>query len=41
MAQIICTSRQTTTLLLNELEEKGLVSYDRKEIIIPDITKLH
>lgn len=41
IAQIICTSRQTTTLLLNELEEKRLISYDRKEIIIPDITKLH
>jgi CRP/FNR family transcriptional regulator len=41
MAQIICTSRQTTTLLLNDLEAKGLISYNRKQIIIPDATKLY
>ena len=40
IAQIICTSRQTATQLLNEMEEKGLLQYSRKEIIIPDITKL-
>lgn len=40
MAQIICTSRQTTTLLLNEMETNGLLVYKRKEIIINDITKL-
>lgn len=40
IAQIICTSRQTATLLLNELEEKNLIYYNRKEIIIDDITKL-
>jgi CRP-like cAMP-binding protein len=40
MAQIICTSRQTATQLLNEMETKGLLVYNRKEIIIPDITKL-
>jgi len=40
IAQIICTSRQTTTLLLNELEEKNLIYYNRKEIIIDDISKL-
>ena len=40
IAQIICTSRQTATLLLNELEEKGLMYYGRKEIIIEDISKL-
>jgi CRP/FNR family transcriptional regulator len=39
IAQIICTSRQTATLLLNELEEKNLIYYNRKEIIIDDITK--
>lgn len=41
MAQIICTSRQTATQLLNEMETKGLIVYSRKEISIPDITKLH
>lgn len=40
IAQIICTSRQTATQLLNELEEKGLLQYSRKEIIINNITKL-
>lgn len=40
IAQIICTSRQTATQLLNEMEEKQLIHYNRKEISIPDITKL-
>lgn len=40
IAQIICTSRQTAALLLNELEENGLMYYSRKEIIIDDIEKL-
>ncbi|NDI99782.1 Crp/Fnr family transcriptional regulator [Flavobacterium sp. LaA7.5] len=40
IAQIICTSRQTATQLLNEMEEKGVLQYSRKEIIITDITKL-
>lgn len=40
IAQIICTSRQTTTLLLSELEEKNLIYYNRREIIIDDISKL-
>lgn len=40
IAQIICTSRQTATSLLNVLEEKGVMHYGRKEIIIEDISKL-
>ena len=40
IAQIICTSRQTATQLLNELETSGLLYYNRKEILIPDISKL-
>ncbi|MBF2708430.1 Crp/Fnr family transcriptional regulator [Flavobacterium soyangense] len=40
IAQIICTSRQTATLLLNELEEKNLIFYSRKKIIIDDVKKL-
>ena len=40
IAQIICTSRQTATLLLNELERKNLIHYGRKEILIEDIRKL-
>jgi CRP-like cAMP-binding protein len=40
IAQIICTSRQTATQLLNEMENNGTLTYNRKEIIISDITKL-
>ncbi|MNF90867.1 DNA-binding transcriptional dual regulator Crp [compost metagenome] len=40
IAQIICTSRQTATQLLNEMETNHLLSYNRKEIVIQDITKL-
>jgi len=40
IAQIICTSRQTATQLLNEMEVNGLLIYNRKEIVIQDITKL-
>ena len=40
IAQIICTSRQTATQLLNEMESNNLLSYNRKEIIIQDITKI-
>ncbi|MFV8355255.1 Crp/Fnr family transcriptional regulator [Flavobacterium sp. XS1P32] len=40
IAQIICTSRQTATHLLNEMETNGTIIYSRKEIIITDINKL-
>ena len=40
IAQIICTSRQTATSLLSELEEKNLIHYTRKEILIDDLSKL-
>ena len=40
IAQIICTSRQTATSLLNELEDSGLLYYSRKQIIIEDLSKL-
>lgn len=40
IAQIIGTSRQTATLLLNEMEEKNLIYYNRKEIIIDDVSKI-
>ena len=39
IAQIICTSRQTATQLMNELEEKGLIYYSRKQIMIGDISQ--
>jgi CRP/FNR family transcriptional regulator len=34
IAQIICTSRQTATQLINELEEQKAISYSRKSIVI-------
>lgn len=40
IAQIICTSRQTATQLINELESHQILIYNRKEIVIQDITKL-
>jgi CRP-like cAMP-binding protein len=40
IAQIICTSRQTATQLLNEMESNGMLVYNRKEIIVTDITQL-
>lgn len=40
IAQIICTSRQTATHLLNEMETNGTIIYSRKEIVITDISKL-
>lgn len=40
IAQIICTSRQTTVQLLNELESAGKIGYARREIRIPDLTCL-
>lgn len=40
IAQIICTSRQTATQLINELETNQILVYNRKEIYIQDINKL-
>jgi CRP-like cAMP-binding protein len=40
IGQLICTTRQTTATLFNELVVKGIINYSRKEIIIFDITKL-
>ncbi len=34
IAHIICTTRQTATQLLNQLETEGLLKYDRKELIL-------
>lgn len=40
ISEIICTSRQTATQIFNEWEQKGLIIYGRKEIIIQDLTLL-
>lgn len=40
IAQLIGSSRQTVTNSLIELESKGIIQFNRKAIIIPDITQL-
>ena len=40
LAQLICTSRQTATQLLNELELGGVITYSRKNIVLTNITTL-
>ncbi|ELY2009000.1 Crp/Fnr family transcriptional regulator [Flavobacterium psychrophilum] len=40
IAQIICTSRQTATTLLNEFVDNGIIEYNRKEITILDFKKI-
>jgi len=40
IAQIICTSRQTATLLLNEMQQEELITYYRKSISILNIDQL-
>ncbi|MBS4040933.1 MAG: Crp/Fnr family transcriptional regulator [Flavobacteriales bacterium] len=40
ISQIICSSRQTTTQIFNEWEQKGLISYTRKEILIKNLKAL-
>lgn len=37
IAQIICTSRLSVTILFNVLEHEGLIRYNRKEFIIDNI----
>ena len=41
VAQIICTSRQTVTQILNEWEQAGRIVYSRKEINIRDLKGLN
>jgi CRP-like cAMP-binding protein len=40
IAALIGTSRKSASLLLNELEDKGLIRFDRKQIFIPDVEEL-
>lgn len=40
IAQLIGSSRQTVTNALLDLANKGLIEFNRKQIIIPDISKL-
>ena len=34
LAKLVCSTRQTVTTILNDMEKEGLISYDRKEITI-------
>jgi len=40
MANLTATSRQTVTIVLNELRENQLIKFDRKSILIHDIDAL-
>lgn len=40
IAILIGTSRKSTSLLLNELEDSGLITFDRKHIFIANLDKL-
>jgi CRP/FNR family transcriptional regulator len=39
IAHLIGSSRQTVTTLINELEQEGLIRYNRHEICFPDVNK--
>ncbi len=40
IADLIGTSRQTVTTLLNDLKDENLINFDRKRILIRDLKKL-
>lgn len=40
IASLVCSTRQTVTQLLNDLEAEGVLKYSRKEITIADTGKL-
>jgi CRP/FNR family cyclic AMP-dependent transcriptional regulator len=40
IAALTGTSRQTVTMILNELKEKNLINFDRKKILIRDLEQL-
>ena len=40
IANLTATSRQTVTTILNELRDKNLINFDRKRLLIRDVTKL-
>ncbi len=40
IASLTGTSRQTVTIILNELKEKNLINFDRKKILIRDLENL-
>lgn len=40
IAGLICSTRQTVTMLFNELKNAGLIDYTRSEIIVKDVHRL-
>ena len=40
LASLICSTRQTVTEILNELQRSGLIAYSRTEICIPNLEQL-
>ncbi len=40
IANLICSSRQSVTTILNKLKSQGIIQYSRYQIIISDISKL-
>ena len=40
IAKLTATTRQTVTSILNKLEKEGLISYDRKRILVHEYDKL-
>lgn len=40
IGKLTATSRQTVTTVLNNLEKKNLISYDRSKIVVKDLNKL-
>jgi CRP/FNR family transcriptional regulator, cyclic AMP receptor protein len=41
IADLIGTSRQTVTSLLNELRDQNIINFDRKRILVRDLNKLN
>lgn len=40
IGKLTATSRQTVTSVLNDLERRNLISYDRSKIVVKDLSKL-
>jgi CRP-like cAMP-binding protein len=40
IANLTGTSRQTVTTILNDLRDRNLINFDRRKILIRDMTKL-
>jgi CRP/FNR family cyclic AMP-dependent transcriptional regulator len=41
IASLTATSRQTVTMILNELRSENIIQFDRKRLLVRDLEKLH